>query len=81
MKYPRYKFVVQVSITSTTGQGVRVASRCLWDPKKDNFATAVFKNVCFELSKILTFKVVSYMRSYDLWLFLRVKMYFLFYYL
>ncbi|KAL0486843.1 Tctex1 domain-containing protein [Acrasis kona] len=44
MNYPRYKFIVQVTITSATGQGLRIASRCLWDPKKDNFATAIFKN-------------------------------------
>jgi hypothetical protein len=44
--YRRYKFVVQVAITSSSGQGIRVASRCMWDPAKDNFASVVYKNVC-----------------------------------
>ena len=43
--YPRYKFIVQVVITSSTGQGIRVASRFLWDPSTDNYASASFKNV------------------------------------
>ncbi|KAF0973198.1 hypothetical protein FDP41_008405 [Naegleria fowleri] len=42
--YPRYKFIVQVVITSTSGQGIRVASRFLWDPSTDNYASASFKN-------------------------------------
>ena len=44
--YRRYKFVVQVVITSTSGQGIRVASRSLWDPHHDNYASVVYKNVC-----------------------------------
>lgn len=45
MGYERYKFVTQVVIAEIFGQGVRVASRCLWDPDTDNFATATFSNV------------------------------------
>lgn len=45
MNYPRYKMVVQVITTSATGQNIRVASRCLWDPKVDNYASAIFSNV------------------------------------
>lgn len=44
MGYPRYKFVSQVVISSVEGQGIRVASRCLWDPQQDNFATSSYKN-------------------------------------
>ena len=47
MKYPRYKFVVQVMITSASGQCIRVASRCLWDPHQDNYASVSYKNVSY----------------------------------
>eukprot|EP00759_Apiculatamorpha_spiralis_P010551 PhF_6_TR17302/c0_g1_i1/m.26521 len=40
--YTRYKSVVQVTITEAAGQGMRIASRCLWDPDADNFAEVVF---------------------------------------
>jgi len=29
--YERYKLVVQVTVGEKTGQGIRLASRCLWD--------------------------------------------------
>ena len=45
LKYARYKFVVQVILGENKSQGVRVASRCLWDPETDNYATFSFKNV------------------------------------
>lgn len=38
MGYERYKLVVQVTITEAAQQGLRVASRCLWDPEVDNYA-------------------------------------------
>eukprot|EP01059_Diplonema_ambulator_P007142 TRINITY_DN16664_c0_g1_i2.p1 TRINITY_DN16664_c0_g1~~TRINITY_DN16664_c0_g1_i2.p1 ORF type:complete len:163 (+),score=41.89 TRINITY_DN16664_c0_g1_i2:50-490(+) len=44
MGYERYKIVIQVNITEATGQGIRIASRCLWDPEQDNYAEAVYKN-------------------------------------
>eukprot|EP01060_Flectonema_neradi_P006646 TRINITY_DN1450_c0_g1_i1.p1 TRINITY_DN1450_c0_g1~~TRINITY_DN1450_c0_g1_i1.p1 ORF type:complete len:139 (+),score=23.27 TRINITY_DN1450_c0_g1_i1:54-470(+) len=44
MGYDRYKIVIQVNITEAKGQGIRIASRCLWDPDQDNFAESVFKN-------------------------------------
>jgi hypothetical protein len=34
----RYKFVVQVFIAEACNQGMRVSSRCLWDPETDGFA-------------------------------------------
>eukprot|EP01084_Bolivina_argentea_P207777 354436_1 len=42
--YERYKLVTQVTITQASGQGLRVSSRCLWDPEVDNYAEAVYKN-------------------------------------
>eukprot|EP00754_Rhynchopus_humris_P042281 Rhum_TRINITY_DN25966_c0_g1::Rhum_TRINITY_DN25966_c0_g1_i1::g.183077::m.183077 len=44
MGYERYKIVIQVNITEARGQGIRIASRCLWDPDQDNFAEAVYRN-------------------------------------
>ena len=45
LKYPRYKIVVQCVVGQNKAQGVRVASRCLWDASTDNFASFSFKNV------------------------------------
>ena len=39
---PRHKIVVQVVCGQNNAQGVRVASKCLWDKKHDNYATATF---------------------------------------
>ena len=36
---PRYKLFVQVVIAEAKGQGVRVASRMLWDPSSDVMAS------------------------------------------
>jgi tctex1 domain-containing protein 2 len=35
----RYKIVVQTVIGQNADQGVRIASRCLWDPTTDNYAS------------------------------------------
>lgn len=45
MGFKRYKFVVQVVVTSSSGQGLRIASRCLWDKNVDNYASCTFTNV------------------------------------
>ena len=42
MGYERYKLVVQVTIAEACSQGLRIASRCLWDPEVDNFAQFTF---------------------------------------
>eukprot|EP00758_Cryptobia_borreli_P011820 Tbor_TRINITY_DN5693_c1_g2::TRINITY_DN5693_c1_g2_i1::g.9258::m.9258 len=42
MGYRRYKFVVQVTIAEAAQQGIRIASRCLWDPDVDNYAEFTF---------------------------------------
>ena len=44
LNMPRYKFIVQVALGEVRDQGVRVASRCLWDTETDNFASYSFKN-------------------------------------
>uniref|UniRef100_A0A7S0SJJ9 Tctex1 domain-containing protein 2 n=1 Tax=Mantoniella antarctica TaxID=81844 RepID=A0A7S0SJJ9_9CHLO len=42
--YDRYKLVVQVTVGEKTGQGIRMASRCLWDTATDNFASDFYEN-------------------------------------
>lgn len=44
LKYARYKFVCSVTIGELREQGLHVVSRCVWDPEKDNFATATYEN-------------------------------------
>ena len=39
IKMPRYKIIVQVICGALKGQGIRVTSKCLWDPNFDNFCT------------------------------------------
>ena len=43
----RYKIVVQTTVGQLRDQGVRVASRCLWDPTTDNYTSCSFSNVRF----------------------------------
>jgi len=40
----RYKIVVLVMVGSMQGQGVRCASRCLWYPQFDRFASYTYQN-------------------------------------
>lgn len=40
----RYKVVVQTTLGQHKDQGIRVASRCLWDPSTDNYASVSFSN-------------------------------------
>jgi len=40
----RFKVVVQTILGQVKDQGIRVASRCLWDPSTDNYASASFTN-------------------------------------
>ena len=42
---PRFKVVVQTTIGQLADQGIRIASRCLWDVSTDNYASASYKNV------------------------------------
>ena len=41
--YKRYKLVVEVTFSEKKGQAVRIGSHCLWNPKTDNFASAVLE--------------------------------------
>ena len=43
-KENRYKIVVLVMMGSSSGQGVQVASRCLWYPQFDKFASYSYKD-------------------------------------
>nr|XP_054764784.1 dynein light chain Tctex-type protein 2B-like [Lytechinus pictus] len=42
--FSRHKLVSNVIIGPTTGQGVRVASRCVWDEKHDDYASVSYQN-------------------------------------
>ena len=44
LKIPRYKVAVQVIYGELKGQGLRVASKSLWDPNFDNWASFTFTN-------------------------------------
>ena len=39
-----YKIVVQTVIGEISGQGVRVASKCLWDEQNDSYASFTYQN-------------------------------------
>jgi len=41
---PRYKIIVQVTVGQCNDQGIRVASRCLWNTETDNYASTSFVN-------------------------------------
>ena len=42
--YTRYKLIVTVTIVEACQQGMRLASRCLWDPETDNFAEYTYSS-------------------------------------
>ena len=42
--YDRYKLVIVVNVGSLNDQGLRIASRCTWDDKTDNFASCSYSN-------------------------------------
>ena len=44
LNIPSYKIIVQSVVGQVAGQGVRVASKCLWDETNDNYATYTFSN-------------------------------------
>ena len=44
LNIPSYKIVVQAVIGEISGQGVRIASKCLWDDVNDNFASYTYQN-------------------------------------
>ena len=44
LQMPRYKLIVQASVGENKDQGVRIASRSLWDTNTDNYASATYAN-------------------------------------
>ena len=44
LNIPSYKIVVQCVIGQVGGQGVRIASKCLWDEHNDNYSTYSYSN-------------------------------------
>ena len=44
MNKTRFKIVVQTTIGQQSDQAIRVASRCLWDPSVDNYASCTYSN-------------------------------------
>ena len=45
MKNTRFKIIVQTTIGQMRDQGIRIASRCLWDAATDNYASCSYSNV------------------------------------
>jgi hypothetical protein len=45
MNIPRYKIIVQTTIGQLKDQGIRIASRCLWDVSTDNYTSVSYTNV------------------------------------
>ena len=44
LSIPSYKIVVQCVIGQVKGQGVRIASKCLWDVENDNYSSFTYSN-------------------------------------
>ena len=42
LNLPRYKIIVQTTIGQCNDQGIRIASRCLWDTATDNYAATSY---------------------------------------
>ena len=49
LSIPSYKILVQTVIGEIGGQGVRIASKSLWDDKNDNWASFTYSNVGYPL--------------------------------
>lgn len=44
MKFPRYKFVAMVTISSKSSQSMTVSSQCVWNAGMDTFSTGTYSN-------------------------------------
>ena len=44
LNFPRYKIIVQVFVGQQKQQGIRVASRCLWDTETDSVGSYTYNN-------------------------------------
>ena len=51
VKLDRYKLAIQVTIGEMKGQGLKISSKCLWDPAFDNYASYTFTTVRFFASE------------------------------
>lgn len=60
----RYKLLVDVHIGEFKGQGIKVASRAVWDTTTDTYASASFKNVPSFLTKGSLFAVAMVFALY-----------------
>lgn len=54
---PRFKLAFQVVVGELKGQGIRVTSKCLWDPTTDNYSSHYFYNVIYILHLKKYFKL------------------------
>ncbi|KEG09251.1 dynein light chain [Trypanosoma grayi] len=52
--YERYKFVTHVTVTEAAHQGIRVASRGLWDPATDGYATYTLSTESMHVNVVLS---------------------------
>ena len=53
MGYTRYKVVVQTFIAEACNQGMRISSRCLWDPETDGFAEFSYSNTQMHVTAVV----------------------------
>ncbi|EGR32099.1 hypothetical protein IMG5_097130 [Ichthyophthirius multifiliis] len=44
LRMPRYKLGIQIILGEIKGQGLRIASKCLWDVQNDNYTSYTFTN-------------------------------------
>ncbi|KAL7699433.1 Tctex-1 family [Lotmaria passim] len=51
--YERYKLVTHATVTEAANQGMRIASRCLWDPETDNYASFTYTNEYMHVSVVV----------------------------
>lgn len=51
--YTRYKIVTHAVIAESAQQGLRVASRCLWDPETDNYASVSISTETMHVSIVV----------------------------
>lgn len=53
LRLPRYKLATYVVVGENLQQGVRVASRCLWDAETDGYATFHYRSDALFCTAIL----------------------------
>ena len=53
LKMDRYKYVVTVSCSQNVGQGLKEASRFLWDSQRDNWVDGSFVSPTFHAQAVL----------------------------